>query len=78
MTTSERQPDAPGASSAVTGINPRITAGIRYPVDGGIPGEWHLRIIRSDVPAGRVTASRSWQFRSVARASPISKPARSR
>ena len=45
----------PGASSAVTGINPRITAGIRYPVDGGIPGEWHLRIIRSSVPAGRVT-----------------------
>lgn len=55
MTTSERRPDAPGASSAVTGINPRITAGVRYPVDGGIPGQWHLRIIRSDVPAGRVT-----------------------
>ena len=37
------------------GINPRITAGIRYPIDGGIPGEWHLRIIRSGIPAGRVT-----------------------
>lgn len=45
-----------GASSAVEGINTRITAGIRYSLDAGIPGEWHLRIIRSTVPAGRVTA----------------------
>ncbi|GAB2776086.1 molybdopterin-dependent oxidoreductase [Terrabacter koreensis] len=45
----------PGETSAVQGVNPRITAGIRYAVDGGIPGEWHLRIIRSSVPAGRVT-----------------------
>ena len=48
------QPDGPGASSATVGINPRIVAGIRYPTDRGIPGEWHLRIIRSGVPAGRV------------------------
>lgn len=47
--------DGPGASSAVRGINPRITAGIEYSLDGGIPGEWHLRIIRSSIPAGRVT-----------------------
>jgi CO/xanthine dehydrogenase Mo-binding subunit len=45
----------PGETSAVQGVNPRITAGIRYAIDGGIPGEWHLRIIRSSVPAGRVT-----------------------
>lgn len=51
-----RTPDhgAPGASSATDGINPRITAGMQYPVDGGIPGEWHLRIVRSGVAAGRV------------------------
>ena len=48
--------DRAGASSATVGINPRITAGIRYPTDGGIPGEWHLRIIRSGVPAGRVVS----------------------
>jgi CO/xanthine dehydrogenase Mo-binding subunit len=47
---------APGQSSATDGINPRIVAGIRYPVDGGIPGEWHLRIVRSGVPAGRVVS----------------------
>lgn len=47
--------DGLGASSAVRGINPRITAGIEYSLDGGIPGEWHLRIIRSSVAAGRVT-----------------------
>lgn len=46
---------SPGSSSAVVGINPRITAGIRYSVDVGIPGEWHLRVIRSSVPAGIVT-----------------------
>lgn len=51
----ERDPSSPGYSSAVTGINPRITARIRYSIDTGIPGEWHLRIIRSSVPAGRVT-----------------------
>lgn len=51
----EPQYDGPGASSAVRGINPRITAGIRYSVDTGVPGEWHARIIRSAVPAGRVT-----------------------
>lgn len=47
--------DGPGASSAVRGINPRIVAAIRYPADGGIAGEWHLRIIRSAIPAGVVT-----------------------
>lgn len=52
---SDRDPSSPGYSSAVTGINPRITAGIRYSIDTGIPGEWHLRIIRSSIPAGRVT-----------------------
>lgn len=47
--------DGPGASSAVRGINPRITAQISYSIDSTIPGEWHLRIIRSAIPAGRVT-----------------------
>lgn len=46
---------AAGASSAIVGINPRITAKIRYSIDTGIPGEWHLRVIRSSVPAGKVT-----------------------
>ncbi len=50
-----RDPGSPGASSAVVGTNPRITAGIRYSVDTGVPGQWHLRIIRSQIPAGRVT-----------------------
>lgn len=45
---------APGETSATEGTNPRIVAGIRYPIDMRIPGEWHLRIIRSAVPAGRV------------------------
>jgi len=44
--------DGPGASSAVRGINPRITAQISYSIDSSIPGEWHLRIIRSSIPAG--------------------------
>lgn len=35
--------------------NPRIVAGIRYPIDHAVPGQWHLRIIRSTVPAGTVT-----------------------
>jgi CO/xanthine dehydrogenase Mo-binding subunit len=48
--------DRPGASSATVGINPRIVAGIRYPTDGGIPGQWHLRIVRSGIPAGRVVS----------------------
>ncbi|GAA4100491.1 xanthine dehydrogenase family protein molybdopterin-binding subunit [Nocardioides kongjuensis] len=53
---SEIQKTTPaGASSAVVGINPRITAQIRYSIDTGIPGEWHLRVIRSSVPAGKVT-----------------------
>lgn len=55
MSDTTEQYTGPGASSAVRGINPRIVAGIRYSLDEGIPGEWHLRIIRSGVPAGRVT-----------------------
>jgi CO/xanthine dehydrogenase Mo-binding subunit len=35
--------------------NPRINARIRYPVDYSVPGQWHLRIVRSGVPAGTVT-----------------------
>lgn len=49
------RPGDPGFSSATTGINPRITAGIRYSLDHTVPGEWHLRVIRSSVPCGRVT-----------------------
>ncbi|GCD88194.1 xanthine dehydrogenase family protein molybdopterin-binding subunit [Nocardioides sp. LS1] len=36
--------------------NPRINASIRYPVDHAVPGQWHLRIIRSGIPAGTVTS----------------------
>jgi CO/xanthine dehydrogenase Mo-binding subunit len=39
----------------VVGTNPRVTADIRYSIDARIPGEWHLRVIRSSVPAGTVT-----------------------
>ncbi|MCI1262699.1 MAG: xanthine dehydrogenase family protein molybdopterin-binding subunit [Tetrasphaera jenkinsii] len=49
------QPGDPGFSSATTGINPRITAGIRYSLDTTVPGAWHLRVIRSQIPCGRVT-----------------------
>lgn len=40
----------------MTRPNPRITAGIRYPLDHAVPGQWHLRIIRSTVPAGTVVS----------------------
>lgn len=35
--------------------DPRIDASLRYPVDHHVPGEWHLRYLRSSVPAGTVT-----------------------
>ena len=35
--------------------NPRIDASIRYPVDYKVPGMWHLRLVRSTIPAGKVT-----------------------
>jgi CO/xanthine dehydrogenase Mo-binding subunit len=36
-------------------VNPRINAGIRYSLDHVVPGSWHLRLVRSTVPAGTVT-----------------------
>lgn len=35
--------------------SPRITAGFRYSLDHQVPGAWHLRLVRSTVPAGVVT-----------------------
>lgn len=50
----QKELEGPGRSSATVGINPRITAGIRYSIDTVVPGSWHLRIIRSTVASGRV------------------------
>lgn len=49
------QTTAPGSSSATTGINPRITARIKYSLDVTVPGAWYLRIIRSGIANGVVT-----------------------
>ena len=35
-------------------INPRINGVLRYAIDQTVPGSWHLRLVRSTVPAGRV------------------------
>jgi CO/xanthine dehydrogenase Mo-binding subunit len=51
----QERTSAPGYSSATTGINPRITAGIQYSLDVTVPGAWHLRIIRSGIANGVVT-----------------------
>lgn len=39
----------------MTTVNPRINASIRYSIDHKVPGSWHLRLVRSTIPAGRVT-----------------------
>ncbi|QKV75808.1 xanthine dehydrogenase family protein molybdopterin-binding subunit [Amycolatopsis sp. Hca4] len=38
-----------------TPVNPRISGQLRYSLDHRIPGSWHLRLVRSTVPAGTVT-----------------------
>src|SRR5690606_21699416 len=35
--------------------DPRSTGGMRYVGDHHVPGEWHLRLVRSTVPSARVT-----------------------
>jgi CO/xanthine dehydrogenase Mo-binding subunit len=40
----------------VTRVNPRIDASIRYAIDQWVPGSWHLRLVRSTIPSGRVTS----------------------
>ena len=35
-------------------INPRINGVLRYAIDHTVPGSWHLRLVRSTVPAGQV------------------------
>lgn len=37
-------------------VNPRIGASIRYAIDQRVPGSWHLRLVRSTIPSGRVTS----------------------
>ena len=36
--------------------NPRINAGIHYPVDHTVPGMWHMRIVRSTIANGIVSS----------------------
>lgn len=40
----------------MTRVNPRIDASIRYAIDQWVPGSWHLRLVRSTIPSGRVTS----------------------
>lgn len=37
-------------------VNPRIDGSIRYAIDQRVPGSWHLRLVRSTIPSGRVTS----------------------
>ncbi|AYY15539.1 xanthine dehydrogenase subunit D [Actinobacteria bacterium YIM 96077] len=41
---------SPGPSPA----DPRVVGGLDYSIDHHVPGAWHLRLVRSDVAAGRV------------------------
>jgi len=40
----------------VSRVNPRIDGSIRYAIDQRVPGSWHLRLVRSTIPSGRVTS----------------------